>query len=315
MVFPFVSFSIFASWDYSQTIKLSKGWNAIYLFVEPEATEPDKLFDGRPVDIVAGYFPRRTSTLFFDDPNRVNWKSNKWHRWLSPDRKDSVISNLYHIRAGQAYLVHATKDYEFVLNGQARFIKNEWVPNAFNFLGFSVDPTAPPTFAEYFSGATAHQDLLAYEFVDGKWQQILSPEATVVESGKAYWVYSRGGSQHQGPLGLKLPFGRELDFLSDLNTLEVSLENPTDLPISYEVFSENDVAGQSVPIRIELQRPLKNEYTSLNSNPSSVIAAESHSSLRLNVDRSQMNQGANLKSLLVFQGGGVKQVVPVGASR
>lgn len=39
----------------TQTVSLAQGWNSVWLDVEPEEANPAALFDGKPVDIVAGY--------------------------------------------------------------------------------------------------------------------------------------------------------------------------------------------------------------------------------------------------------------------
>jgi len=80
------------------------------------------------------------------------------------------------------------------------FERRKWTAPAFNFTGFDVDPSAPPSFARFFDGSRAHLQggLKAFKLVSGKWQPVAASEP--IQRGLGYWVWCGEGSDFQGPV-------------------------------------------------------------------------------------------------------------------
>src|SRR5262245_50848632 len=68
------TFGAVADTSRTQTIQLSRGWNAVFLEVFPAVSAPGVVFSNAPVSIVAAHFPLPNSVEFVTDPSRINWK-------------------------------------------------------------------------------------------------------------------------------------------------------------------------------------------------------------------------------------------------
>jgi len=75
----------------NQTIQLNKGWNVVYLEVDPEVYDPDKAFENLPVDLVATFYGQVSSIQYIEDPGETNWKTYGWHKWMKPDAPDAFL--------------------------------------------------------------------------------------------------------------------------------------------------------------------------------------------------------------------------------
>ena len=74
MLYPII---VQADLNRIQTIQLSKGWNAVYLEVDPEVHDPDKVFENLPVDLVATFYGQISSIQYIEDPGEGNWKTSQ----------------------------------------------------------------------------------------------------------------------------------------------------------------------------------------------------------------------------------------------
>lgn len=230
----------------TQTIDLVEGWNAVFLEVTPAETDPEAAFEDTPVVQAATFFAGHSPVLFIQDPEETNWSRPGWHRWAPPGTPASRLNNLYALQSDRAYLLYSTADYTWRVTGTVRFLKRRWIPDSFNLTGFHVDETTPPTFAQFFEGSDAHSSLRIYGLTGNQWTRITDPSATNIASGRAYWVYCDGGSNHQGPLKLSLPgSGDILDFSGPLHELEIEIFNGSPNPLSFTI---TPVAGNPVPL-------------------------------------------------------------------
>ena len=65
-----------------------------------------------------------------------------------------------------------------------------------------------------------------------------NPGSTLMRAGEACWVYCQGGSDYQGPLGIKLAYGKGL--VMRATSTAVTLSNHSRDPIQIDVLSETD---------------------------------------------------------------------------
>jgi hypothetical protein len=215
----------------TQTFQLNEGWNAIFLEVEAADPDPDKLFDGTPIDTVAQYLRPVRTTQFAADPNEVLANSEGWGIWYAPDREESFLSSLHAVHSHSALLVRCQTAFTWNVTGQVYFKRIYWKSDSFNFNGFPVSESAAPTFAEFFSAAPAHAGKPVFRLVGGQWQRVTKPDQTLMERGEAYWVYSEGGSDYQGPLEIKPFVGDQLRFFEGQSTTSFTIGNRTDNPM------------------------------------------------------------------------------------
>lgn len=305
----------------TQTFSLIQGWNAIYLTVDPSDSSPAALFSGVPVTKVATYFPTRTPVEFIQDPASAPWKKQGWSVWFAPTLAESVINDLYSLPGGQGYLVYATANATLSVAGTARLNRIRWRSDSFNLVGFPVDPASPPTFSTWFSGTTAHlsanrASIFALDG-GGHWRAVDHPESTQIRPNTAYWVFSRGGSDYQGPLDVAVPLGvpgKGADFGTVAENITVRFRNPTGVPIRWT--AEISSAGGS-PVTYQLrskdlatrsQAPL---FPAVDFGP---LESGAEFNLRLTLDRTLMSQASEAAVLTVRDDMGSLIQIPVTGS-
>jgi hypothetical protein len=138
------------------------------------------------------------------------------------------------------------------VTGTPRVAKVKWHPDAFAFVGFPVAAGTGlgPTFAQWFAGSAAHAAGEFYTLSGDHWTRIASPSAVNIADGQAYWVHTTGGSEHRGPLTVKLPgVGDELRFSPQAASVSVAVTNRSPHPLS---FTLEQVAGAGDPKLIPL---------------------------------------------------------------
>jgi len=234
----------------TQTIQLTRGWNAVFLEVYPLEANPTLLFQGTPVDIVASYYTHASSAQFIGNPSGDLFKKEGWGVWYAPTRPDAFLKSLHAIYGQQGYLMHAKTDYTLTINGGAVPPSIRWVANEYNFVGFSVRGTGAPTFNQFFSGSAAHNHNKIYRLTDGAWRRVLDPTAESMKSGEAFWIYCAGASQYTGPLAVETTVRGGL-FISTAGD-ELTLRNHSGHPLSATV--EHVPSGTNpVPLSLVIQ--------------------------------------------------------------
>jgi len=303
----------------SQSIKIKSGWNAIFIEVQPVDPNPDNIFNDTPVNLVLTYFTKNSSVQFIESPDEIKWKQEGWHRWLPSERPESVLNNIYSINDNQAYIIFSTQDYTLEISGVSTIRKHRWQPDAFNLLGFYVDPTAPPTFAQYFANSKAHSELKIYSLKNNNWVKIENPEAYNIESGKAYWVYCNGSSNYKGPLEVILPGTFDyLNFIGSNTELEFEIINNSPDPLSFTIESVSNESGDDmVPLSIVSYNPdkTKNFESFFSFTPSAALEPGQKLIIRLAVRRDEIIKDEVTNLLKIFDDLGNRFFIPVYAEK
>lgn len=213
-----------------QSVPLSAGWNSVWLEVEPTNVAPASVFAGLPLESVWTFGRRESTVDYIEDASEPIWNRDRWLSWV-PSGPAAVANNLFGINGHRAYLLKLTNAATLNVTGRPGLRAVAWKPEAFNLRGFPVDAGAPPTFRSFFSPAPAHFDAAAnrphsiYRLnPSGSWQQVAATD--LMESGVAYWVFSKGGSQFVAPLEARLELGGDsLDFGRNVPELVLQLVN------------------------------------------------------------------------------------------
>jgi len=203
LLFAAAVFQVCADTTRTQTIQLSRGWNAVFLEVYPLESDPTLLFKGTSVDIVASYYAHVSTAQFIGNPAGDLFKKQGWGVWYAPSRADAFLKSLHSIYGQQGYLIHAKSDYTLNITGGAVPTTVSWVANEYNFVGFSVRASGAPTFTQFFDGSSAHNHNKIYRLTDGAWRRVLDPTAESMKSGEAFWIYCDGASKYSGPLAVE----------------------------------------------------------------------------------------------------------------
>lgn len=263
LIFAVSSFAVIADLARTQTIQLVPGWNAVYVELDPLETFPADLFEGVPVDVVAGFSSAAKPAQFVVDPSADLLKTYGWNVWYSPRRADHFLSNLSAIQGGKPYLIHATTNATLVIQGSIAPDLFDWTPDAFNFVGFSVADPGGPTFAEFFSGSTAHHTNKIYRMVSGTWRLVTDPANAVMKSGEAFWIYCQGSSSYKGPVSVDAGFHGGV-VVSPVASSQLIMRNTTKHPVSVTLEHLVDAAA---PV------PLASSMTAYDLENASILEA------------------------------------------
>lgn len=208
-----------AQWT-SQSVSLQPGWNAVFLEVQPEPKDCSSLFSNLPIDSVWGWNRRFSPVQFVQDASTLIPAQPDWLVYLPTNSPAAAAVNLFTLEGGKCYLIKLATNSAPVLwsiQGQPSLRKVQWLANSLNLVGFGLDRTNPPSFQAFFSGSAAHANSPVYRLnTSGSWNQVVSPSATSMRSGEAFWVQCNGASDYQGPLTLTvaqrtgLVYGRSL---------------------------------------------------------------------------------------------------------
>lgn len=300
----------------TQVLELKAGWNSVWLEVDPLESEPTKCFEGIPVDIAATYFQNITPVQYIRDPREAPWKEPGWAVWYSGERPDAVVTDLFAIHGNRAFLVHATKDYTWRLKGAVSFRRLQWQPDSFNFVGFSVNPDALPTFASYFEGSPAHRGQKVYRLERDQWVAVEDAGGVRIESGHAYWVYSKGGSQYQGPVDVRPPGGGQFDFGNIGASLGIRFENNSTAPAKLTVEASRDLIAVPLAYVVRNLSTLTTSYPRLPDTLAlAPLGAGEIQTLTLQVRRDSMVQPEQSGLLRVTTDSGSQYWFPVVARR
>lgn len=218
----------------SQTVRLAAGWNAVYLEVDPLVADPAELLGRVGVDTIAAYDPPYGTAQFVSTPEAGMLQSFGWAVWYAPQRPDAFLSRLRRLNGATAYLIHAPTNVLLQVAGRVPPFRRQWLPDAFNFVGFSVQDPGGPTFRQFFAASPSHNHNRIYRLANGTWRQVLDPSAETVRSGEAFWIYCEGRSEYAGPLEVVPPSFSGLT-LTPLGGGELIFRNRTDHPVSFEV--------------------------------------------------------------------------------
>lgn len=212
----------------TQIVELESGWNAVYLLVEPVETDPNELFGTEAIDVVAAYFPARSTAQYIADPSADGLQNSGWGVWYAPNRSDAFLTNLHAIHGARGYLIHAIESAVLEIDGGVEPVAINWRADHFNFVGFSLDPQAPPTFSEYFAASPELSHDNIYQLREGSWERVTRPESRMMRSGEAFWIFSEGATDYTGPVTLstRTRVGLLLQGSSDSVTLRNLLDHP-----------------------------------------------------------------------------------------
>ncbi len=218
--------------EFTQNFQLQPGWNAVFLEVRPEPNDSESVFGGLPLASAWTWNPSGPKVEFIDDPEEQLAPSPQWLGYFPRPRPESILTNLFAVQANRAYLlkIEGTEPVIWSVTGVPEVQTTRWIPDAFNLVGFSVDPQQAPTFGNFLAPSPAHVGQPIYRLVNGQWEQIANPYAATIRSGEAYWVYCAGPSDYSGPLAIELEAGKSLDFGGGRETSRLRLRNLSNAP-------------------------------------------------------------------------------------
>lgn len=325
-----------AQWT-TQTIQLRTGWNAVYVELRPYPSEAALQLEGLPIERIWTYEPQRPAEEFLVNPNELLEKSPAWRVFFPSDSPQSIVSNLFTLEAGRAYLIKASEEVTWNIQGRPLLNEYRWQPDAYNLVGFSVSAQSPPTFGRWFEASPAHLPLDVWTLqADGTWTQIFQPSSTPIEPGRAYWIYTRGTSNYQGLLRVVLPAVDVLHFVEQdvkanleirhlgggARTVTVSLIPSAAVPAPVADSDASALLPFAGDLVLTYRRLLENGQVQYPDLPASLSLADRDVQPRiveLSLERRRMTSSAEENAehqglLLIQDEGGMRLLVPVTAA-
>ena len=212
----------------TQEFSLSPGWNAIYLEVQPEASDPQTVFSGIPVESVWAWSDRESSVQFLLDPSELEWNQAGWLGYRS-DPDEAVLTDLFALIANRAYLVkvQGSNAVNLSVTGWPSTRPTRWTPQAFNFTGFHLDPARSISLGDLLADSPAHAGEVVYAInkATQQWEIVNDPFSRQAKPGEAYWIYTASASSYQGPWNVDIVTAEGVDFGVALNTRVLRFQN------------------------------------------------------------------------------------------
>jgi hypothetical protein len=247
--------------DYTQSLNLDAGWNAVWLNVEPRYSSGtnaglsravEEVFANAAITIVATPEQPIGSAEFITDAETLRFNQAGWRVWhRTTELKSDTLAT---VEGNQAYLVYVSGTGGITLNvtGQARFFLPTWEADSYNLVGFGL--TSSVNFNTFFasSGGRHPVNKIFRLQSDGNWAAVRGTDP--MESGEAYWIYSEGASSFYGPAKVSFLGGEEISFGEGPGNVEVPdpQGNPGDtlfVTVRELTISETSGNAQTVGIR------------------------------------------------------------------
>ena len=236
---------VHAQWM-TQTIELKAGWNAVFLFVQPEPDECDSVFSGMPIERVQAYKDSFSTIQFIQNPEEIIDSKEKWLIWYPNNKGPGFLKSLFSISGGKPYFIKTTlnpgESYTWNLKGKALPVQIEWKEKQFNLVGyqFGGGSGSLPTFADFFGqtttfGSTSTMKIYRMSQGSGTWERIWEPQNTPMASGEAFWIYMYEYNQVQEPLTVTTDQAEGLNYGSDLLQQKVTISNNSTMVKSVSV--------------------------------------------------------------------------------
>ena len=199
----------------TQDVRLTNGWNAIFLKVAPFPADLDTQLAGQPVRAVHKSVRMSGMDQFSISPTEPLDRLEEWQVWYPPESPHDILNTLYLLEGGASYLVESYGDSVWTITGTPVVAEQVWLPKSYNLMGMQVNGAKSTTFESFFAAAetidlTPKMDgRKVYRIEsDGTETDITSQTGVeTIQAGKAYWIYAEGYSSYTGPLDVDVPTG------------------------------------------------------------------------------------------------------------
>jgi len=292
-----------------QTITMTKGWNAVYLQVEPEDARCEVVFADWPVASVSLYNMARAVAQYTESPDEPLNSADEFLTWTPG--LPAGANSLNTVIAGQAYLVFATAGCTRGISGRPAVPRIDWVPgtNACNLVGFRQSATV--TFGSYLAGSGFDLSKLSVYAVNGT--NSVKPtllqvggfsglNTAAMTQGKAYFIVCDKVSAFSGPIKVS-PAGTGGIFFPTNSSYQIlRLKNEHGAPLAVTLSVQNSAAAPSgdVPaLPTLLAFDYLDGWQNMTTGVQKTLAAGEEWTLPLAVDRTGMVAGQAYGGVLI----------------
>ncbi len=242
-----------------QTVTLTKGWNAVYLQVEPADPSCEEVFGDWPVTSVSLYNMEQSVARFTESPDEPVNIADEFLTWTPG--VPAGVNGFNAVLAGHSYLMFASVGCTRNLTGRPAVPRIEWIPgtNACNLVGFRQNGNAK--FGTYLAGAGFNWTKLAVYTVSGTNSIRLATErvggltgeslnTALIVPGKAYFIVCDKVSEFSGPVKVSPAGTGGIYFPSNSVYQTLRLKNENGAPLSVTLSMTNSATAPSggVPV-------------------------------------------------------------------
>lgn len=239
-----------------QVVRLVNGWNAVYLNVTPEQSSCDAVFATLPeIGMAYSYENTFSSAQFMEDEASTFNNDPKWLIWRKENAELGLPNGLHSLIGGYAYILNVKlgageTEKVWTITGTRNLKNIEWRTDQFNLVGFQFG-AVPPAFKDFFSDSPSHSGQAIYTLNSetGSWERLWCWEGAnmktehqnrKMQNGEAFWIYSKGYSDFQGPLKIVTDQISGLDYDTDIVTHSVMIYNTSPAGRSIEISLNED---------------------------------------------------------------------------
>ena len=322
----------------TEEVALSPGWNAIYLSVQPSATNCAAAFSGLPIEEVWCWNPPRRSAQFQDNPQQPSLRSHDWLCWRPASHPQAFLNSLCWLQGGRGYLIKLAPNVApltWRVKGTPVLFRREWKTGVRTFTGLPVAANVT-SFEDFFRASTgigissANGGEISQVNPAGQGLLLFTPSRVKVQPTIAYWILAHDATDYAGSVRVTLDHGNSLTFASGITTRHVLIRNESAaactvmvrlLPSESAPASQSPAVAGAVPLNYREMdwslRPPQQVYRPLEPLLTRSVAAGATWDVELSPRRAQMasgGAGARYQSLLeISDGATVRQVVGVWA--
>jgi len=254
------AFPVAAQW-LTQTVAVSNGWTAAYLFVDASSqglipSNPGvSISAGNPIDKIWLWKAPPSTAQYITTPASPLSGGGPWVSWGLTNTQNSLAAMI----PNAAYLIHSTSTnpYYWKIQGQPVPPRYTWDLTGLNFIGFSTPTNNPPNFQNFLAPASAISGVAQiYQYVGGELSKlpanpalVISQYYTPVTRGQAYWISATNvNNTYFGPFQITLPNPSGVSYGTTVGqiTLYVLNATPNSLTVTMTLLpSETPPAGQT----------------------------------------------------------------------
>ena len=257
------SLSAQAQW-LTQQITVKPGWSAVYLHVDASDRNLDQLVDAdsaNPITQIWLWQPPIGTVQYLTDPRSPLNGDSLWATWYRPSLGQA--SSFGNLIPNAAYLVYspAATNYTWSVKGKPVPPSYAWDISGLNLLGFPT-PTNAPRLDAFLAPdpASLASVVEIYQYKGGSLGgtnpvRVLSPHATFVNRGQAFWLRTPTGSSgavannsYFGPFQVVPPNTKGVEFGDTLSQLSLRLRNATtnNLTVTLSLLASEVAPGATV---------------------------------------------------------------------
>jgi hypothetical protein len=282
LCFLSTGFSNLYAIERTQSIQLKKGWNAVYLTVDPVVINQDVsayMSKGlapnttTPIEIITTYVSSYSPIEYIKSQDEVPWKQPSWSTWIRDDLPEAFLSNLYDLHEGRAYLVKSSTAYNWQVTGEVRMVKRDWLPDSFNLTGFLAGGNSV-SFYQLLNGSSESACVKNGPFytLEGDYWKQVSVVDVPVEQNKAYWVFATKGCSYRGTMKVETDNGTDsLSFLDTTEYKSITIKNSSSNSMTINISLETNQVPLSLVTKNQFAErtytPVTNTVSSFNLDP------------------------------------------------